>query len=57
MLCSVTGQARWLSDSGALALAQTGASAGLAAGIFHRKEVAISEVKEEMHKSGIPTRL
>eukprot|EP00892_Ulva_mutabilis_P011236 jgi/Ulvmu1/8485/UM044_0019.1 len=37
--------------------AGTAASAALAAGIFHRKEVAISEVKAHMASSGIPTRL
>ncbi|KAK9790518.1 hypothetical protein WJX73_005965 [Symbiochloris irregularis] len=35
----------------------TGAAAALAAGIFHRKEVAISAVKQHMHEEGIPTRL
>ena len=34
----------------------TGAAAALAAGIFHRKEVSIEEVKAHMSKSGIPTR-
>lgn len=37
--------------------ARTKASAALAAGIFHREEVAISEVKEHMAAQGIPTRL
>ena len=36
---------------------KTNASAALAAGIFHRKEVEISSVKEQMARSGIPTRL
>ena len=35
----------------------THASAALAAGIFHRKEVAISEVKQHMAQQGLPTRL
>lgn len=35
----------------------TNASAALAAGMFHREEVAISEVKAHMHDSGVPTRL
>ena len=35
----------------------TGAAAALAAGIFHRREVAISSVKQHMHDQGIPTRL
>lgn len=35
----------------------TAASAALAAGIFHRKEVSISEVKGHMAESGLPTRL
>ena len=34
----------------------TGAAAALAAGIFHRKEVQISEVKSHMASSGIPVR-
>ncbi|CAK0783137.1 Imidazole glycerol phosphate synthase hisHF, chloroplastic [Coccomyxa viridis] len=34
----------------------TGAAAALAAGIFHRKEVSIEEVKSHMSSSGIPTR-
>lgn len=34
----------------------TGASAALAAGIFHRKEVAIGDVKSTMDTAGIPTR-
>lgn len=34
----------------------THASAALAAGIFHRKEVSISEVKDHMLGSGLPTR-
>lgn len=36
---------------------KTSASAALAAGIFHRKEVEISAVKEHMDKNDIPTRL
>ena len=35
----------------------TNCSAALAAGIFHREEVAISEVKEHMKKENVPTRL
>ncbi|GMH44773.1 hypothetical protein BSKO_12725 [Bryopsis sp. KO-2023] len=38
-------------------LNKTGAAAALAAGIFHRKEVEISAVKEHMAEGGIPTRL
>ena len=34
-----------------------GCSAALAAGIFHRREVAISEVKRAMGDAGIPTRV
>jgi imidazole glycerol-phosphate synthase len=34
----------------------TRASAALAAGIFHRKEVGIDEVKEHMAAAGLPTR-
>ena len=34
----------------------TGAAAALAAGIFHRKEVSIEQVKDHMSESGIPTR-
>ena len=34
----------------------TNASAALAAGIFHREEVRIVEIKEDMNESGIPTR-
>jgi glutamine amidotransferase/cyclase len=34
---------------------QTAASAALAAGIFHRREVAIGEVKAHMVESSIPT--
>ncbi|CAD7702077.1 unnamed protein product [Ostreobium quekettii] len=37
--------------------AKTKAAAALAAGIFHRKEVEIQSVKEDMAGSGIPTRL
>jgi len=36
--------------------ADTPASAALAAGIFHRREVAISEVKATMAAAGLPTR-
>ncbi|KAJ7523362.1 hypothetical protein O6H91_18G048600 [Diphasiastrum complanatum] len=36
---------------------QTPASAALAAGIFHRKEVPIMSVKEHMMKAGIETRI
>eukprot|EP00963_Diacronema_lutheri_P008797 scaffold774_cov330-Pavlova_lutheri.AAC.4 len=35
----------------------TNASAALAAGIFHRQEVSIDNVKSEMAQHGIPTRL
>lgn len=34
----------------------TAASAALAAGIFHRQEVAIGDVKAHMAASGVPTR-
>jgi glutamine amidotransferase/cyclase len=34
----------------------TGASAALAAGIFHRQEVTIDEVKQHMEASGIAVR-
>ena len=34
-----------------------GVDAGLAASIFHFGEVAISDLKAEMHKNGIPTRI
>ena len=34
----------------------TKCSAALAAGIFHREEVLVSEVKEHMSKNGLPTR-
>ena len=34
----------------------TGASAALAAGIFHRGEVGIGEVKAAMTEDGLPTR-
>ena len=37
--------------------AATAASAALAAGIFHRNEVSISEVMEHMARSGLPTRV
>ena len=33
-----------------------GADAGLAASIFHSKEVSISDLKEHLHASGIPVR-
>lgn len=36
---------------------ETRASAALAAGIFHREEVAISDVKAHMAASGLPTRV
>ena len=36
---------------------KTCASAALAAGIFHRREVSIAEVKETMRNDGIPTRV
>ena len=35
----------------------TNADAGLAAGIFHRKEVEIIEVKEAVKAAGIPVRI
>lgn len=35
---------------------ETGVQAALAAGIFHRKEVEIEDVKEHMHKKGIMAR-
>lgn len=35
----------------------TEASAALAAGIFHRREVAIGDVKAHMSAAGLPTRL
>jgi imidazole glycerol-phosphate synthase len=35
----------------------TKASAALAAGIFHRNEVSIAEVKHHMVESGLPTRV
>lgn len=35
----------------------TKAAAALAAGIFHREEVAIQDVKAHLHTSGIPARL
>ena len=37
--------------------ARTRASAALAAGIFHRREVPINAVKAHMAASGIPTRI
>ena len=36
--------------------AETDVEAGLAAGIFHRKEVPIAAVKDAMRGAGIPTR-
>jgi len=36
---------------------KTAASAGLAAGIFHREEVSIDQVKEHMIQHGIPSRV
>jgi imidazole glycerol-phosphate synthase len=36
---------------------KTNARAALAAGIFHREEVAISDVKEHMADAGLPTRV
>jgi glutamine amidotransferase/cyclase len=36
---------------------KTGAAAALAAGIFHRREVGIREVKQHMDAAQIPTRL
>jgi glutamine amidotransferase/cyclase len=35
----------------------TGAAAALAAGIFHRREVGIEEVKRHLLDQGIPARL
>ena len=35
----------------------TKAAAALAAGIFHRQEVAIEEVKEHMNSNGVPARV
>ena len=35
---------------------KTGVQAALAAGMFHRKEVEIEHVKDEMRKNGIPAR-
>ena len=35
----------------------TGAAAALAAGIFHRKEVGIDEVKHHMAGNQVPTRI
>ena len=37
--------------------ARTGAAAALAAGIFHRGEVSVGQVKERMHADGVATRL
>lgn len=36
---------------------ETGVMAALAAGIFHRNEVQIQDVKKHMHHSGIPVRI
>ena len=36
---------------------ETGVSAALAAGIFHRGEVSVGEVKEAMIEAGLPTRV
>jgi glutamine amidotransferase/cyclase len=36
---------------------KTRASAGLAAGIFHRREVGIDEVKEHLRKGGVRVRI
>lgn len=49
---SGAGEARHFSD----VFAATNASAALAAGIFHRREVGIDEVKQHMENSGIPVR-
>jgi glutamine amidotransferase/cyclase len=35
----------------------TGAAAALAAGIFHRREVGIDEVKQHMADSRVPARI
>jgi len=35
---------------------ETGVQAALAAGMFHRKEVGIDEVKKHMHANGVPSR-
>ncbi len=35
----------------------TKAAAALAAGIFHRQEVSISDVKKHMNSTGIPARV
>ncbi|KDD74647.1 hypothetical protein H632_c1160p1, partial [Helicosporidium sp. ATCC 50920] len=35
---------------------KTGAAAALAAGIFHRREVSIADVKKHMAESGLPVR-
>jgi glutamine amidotransferase/cyclase len=37
--------------------AATNADAGLAAGIFHRKEVEIKQVKDAVKAAGIPVRI
>jgi imidazole glycerol-phosphate synthase len=36
---------------------RTSAAAALAAGIFHRREVGIDEVKAHMAANGLPTRV
>jgi glutamine amidotransferase/cyclase len=36
---------------------KTDVSAALAAGIFHREEVRLQDVKKHMAEQGIPTRL
>merc|ERR1719152_104777 len=36
---------------------KTGVSAALAAGMFHRDETTVAEVKAEMHRQGLPTRV
>ncbi len=36
---------------------ETGVSAALAAGIFHRDEVTVGDVKKEMERSGLPVRM
>ena len=38
------------------AFSKTPVQAALAAGMFHRKEVAIAEVKAHMAAAGVPTR-
>lgn len=36
---------------------ETGAAAALAAGIFHRREVGINEVKQHMADNRVPARI